>query len=154
MFFQNGALCSWSKNPGKAKICDVRWSPPPDNLPQGHGGKEHDPHFSYIAFNAYIEQTIPPVPTSPPADPVPTLRIAASSSTSSLHFRLLCFCNKTMCRSNRFCPKQNVTISVTCSKTPPDSSAAQNIMLYRDDIIIQIICSQYIIYNIKFDIYR
>lgn len=63
--FQNRGFCSLSKNSEKPEICDVGRSPQPDaHHPRADRGKAEDPHFSYAAFIACIQQQTlcPPLP--------------------------------------------------------------------------------------------
>lgn len=136
-----GALQKWgawsfSKNPEKPKIGDMRWPPQPDtHFAQARGGKaENLQFFIDCIYCLYSSKEflvsplsggkIPPdwslLPDHRAQEPQHWLFISASSPPAAKPFT-----GATNCAQK----PQNVTISVSHPKTPPDNTAAQNIAL-------------------------
>lgn len=159
MFFKTEVSGHWAKTPRNLKV--VTWgghlSLMP-TFPRLRGGSRRPAFFiPCIHCLRFSKQfSLPPsrgetpLQTQLPLSGSQHRGMKAQETTPTFHSWLLCSCNKTLHRSNKSCPKlQNVTISATCPKTPPDNTAAQNIILYIYDNI-DYIWSIYYVYNIIF----
>lgn len=159
MFFKTEVSGHWAKTPRNLEVVTrgghLTWCP----LSPGWGGESRRPAFFIHCIHCLRFSKQFSLPPSRGENPLQTQLplsgsqhwgMKAQETTPTFHSWLLCSWNKTLHWSNKFCPKlQNVTISVTCPKPPPDNTVAQNIILYIYDNT-DYIWSIYYVYNIFF----
>lgn len=125
-----------SKTPEKSKIGDTRWPPQPDtHFAHTDGGKAENLIFNILYLLLVVQQRIPCSPFFWGKNPSSLIPAPRSIESVPQHWLFISACSppaaKPLTGGNTLCPKlQNVPISVSHPKPPPDNAAAQNIVLY------------------------